>query len=449
MRVAGMIETNQATSAGAAGVGPPLVSCIMPTRNRRAFVRQAIWYFLRQDYPAKELIVLDDGDDPVAELIPKDERIRYERLPARLSLGAKRNRACELSRGTLIAHWDDDDWQAPHRLSLQVRALADSGAQVCGSSEVLHYALMEGEAWLYRREPNDRPWVAGGTMLYRRAFWATHPFRDLSVGEDTAFVWESPPEAIHAIPNPSFYMAVIHGGNTAAKHLQDPHWERRPMAEVANVLAIDRPFYAELRNGPPRGTPQRPLAVSSVTYAAHFVIYDGYGSMAEYLPRGMARAGARGNVVPLGYDPAGFSEELRDLLAGSHPEPGSPILYSGWLSSELDQVRAGADDVAVHTMWESSRLPDSWPAWLNQARLVIVPTRFVAGICRASGVTVPIEVIPEGIDHAVYAFEARPAREHFTTLMVGTVVERKHALEGISAWKRAFPTDSTARLIIN
>ncbi len=402
MRVAGMIATNQATSVGAAGGGPPLVSCIMPTRNRRAFVRQAIWYFLRQDYPAKELIVLDDGDDPVADLIPKDERIRYDRLTARLSLGAKRNRACELSRGTLIAHWDDDDWQAPHRLSLQVRALTDSGAEVCGSSEVLHYALMEGEAWLYRRDPNDRPWVAGGTMLYRRAFWASHPFRDLNVGEDTAFVWESPASAIHAIRDTSFYMAVIHGGNTSAKHLQDRRWERRSMAEVAHVLAVDRPFYAELRNGRPSPSPRRAAAVGSVTYAAHFVIYDGYGSMAEYLAVGMARAGARVNVVPLSYDPAGYSEELRQLLATSQPESGAPILYSGWLRPELDQLRTGADDVAVHTMWESSRLPQSWPGWLNQARVVIVPTRFVAGVCRASGVTVPIEVIPHGIDPSVY-----------------------------------------------
>jgi glycosyltransferase involved in cell wall biosynthesis len=441
-----MIATNQATSVGAGGGGLPLVSCIMPTRNRRAFVHQAIWYFLRQDYSAKELIVLDDGDDPVADLIPKDERIRYERLPTRLSLGAKRNRACELSRGTLIAHWDDDDWHAPNRLSLQVRALSDSGAEVCGAGELLHYALMEGEAWRYRRDPSDRPWVAGGTMLYRRALWAAHPFSDLNVGEDTAFVWESPPEAIHAMPDPSFYMAVIHGGNTAVKHLQDPHWERRPMTEVANVLANDRRFYAELRNGRPSPTP--PGAISSVTYAAHFVIYDGYGSMAEYLALGMARAGARVNIVTLGIDPAGYSEEFRQLLAASHPEPGAPILYSGWVRSAVDQVRAGADDVVVHTMWESSRLPESWPGWLNQTRLVIVPSRYVADVCRACGVSVPIEVIPEGIDPDVYSFEIRPAREHFTALMVGPVVERKHVMEGISAWKQAFPTDPNARLII-
>jgi hypothetical protein len=35
----------------------PPVSCIMPTANRRAFVPRAVVYFLRQDYPNKELVI--------------------------------------------------------------------------------------------------------------------------------------------------------------------------------------------------------------------------------------------------------------------------------------------------------------------------------------------------------------------------------------------------------
>src|SRR5438094_9881235 len=97
-----------------------MVSCIMPTRNRRPLAAQAVAYFLRQDYPNRELIVVDDGDESVADLIPDDARVRYRYLDHRLSVGAKRNLACELSRGELIAHWDDDDWMAADRLSRQV-----------------------------------------------------------------------------------------------------------------------------------------------------------------------------------------------------------------------------------------------------------------------------------------------------------------------------------------
>ena len=76
----------------------PLVSCIMPTANRRAFIPQAIRYFLKQDYPACELIIVDDGADNVADLIPENESIRYIRLPERRSMGAKHNLACELAQ---------------------------------------------------------------------------------------------------------------------------------------------------------------------------------------------------------------------------------------------------------------------------------------------------------------------------------------------------------------
>ena len=81
--------------------GAPLVSCVMPTRDRRTFARQAIWYFLRQDYPSKELIVLDDGDDAIEDLTRGDERIRYVQLPGRSTVGAKRNLGCQLAANRL------------------------------------------------------------------------------------------------------------------------------------------------------------------------------------------------------------------------------------------------------------------------------------------------------------------------------------------------------------
>ena len=48
--------------------------------------------------------------------MPDVAGIDYHRLEQRTVLGAKRNLACELAAGLLIAHWDDDDWQAPRRL---------------------------------------------------------------------------------------------------------------------------------------------------------------------------------------------------------------------------------------------------------------------------------------------------------------------------------------------
>jgi glycosyltransferase involved in cell wall biosynthesis len=427
----------------------PLVTCIMPTRNRRAFAGQAIRYFLRQDYAPAELIVLDNGETAMDDLVPADDRFRYVRVEPGLSLGALRNRACELARGELIAHWDDDDWMAPHRLRLQVGQLLRSGADACGAGELLYYAPLRAEAWSYTPQPGDRPWLAGGTLLYRRALWSRHRFPEIAVGEDSAFVWSLPAERVLALSDRSFYLGVLHGGNTSPKNLADPRWQKRPLDEVAGLLAPDRAFYASLRSGGAPAAGSRPglRKAASITVAAPFYIYDGYGSMAEYLVLGLDREGAAVHISPLDSDFTGMSEELQAIIRRSRPEPGAPTLYFCWPRPDLDRF-AVAHDLFVNTMWESSRIPTEWPTRLNGARAVIVPTRFCAQTFRDSGVTAPLEVVPEGVDPAVYHYEHRPEREGITTLAVGTVVARKHALEAIAAWKLAFAADSHARLIV-
>src|SRR5262249_33545534 len=55
-----------------APAGPPLVSCIMPTADRRRFAERAVEYFLRQDHPHRELVIVDDGRDAVEDLAARD-----------------------------------------------------------------------------------------------------------------------------------------------------------------------------------------------------------------------------------------------------------------------------------------------------------------------------------------------------------------------------------------
>jgi glycosyltransferase involved in cell wall biosynthesis len=202
----------------------PLVSCITPTANRRAFVPLAIRHFLEQDYPHRELIVLDDGDDPVADLMPADSRVRYVRLDGRRTLGAKRNACVEASRGDLILHWDDDDWSAPHRIRYQVDSLLRQRVDLCGLSRMLFYELASGRVWLYSYPGQQRPWLAGGSLLYTRDYWRRAPFPAISSGEDTRFVWSQPAARAAALTDYTFYVAMIHPGNTSRKYCVGPSW---------------------------------------------------------------------------------------------------------------------------------------------------------------------------------------------------------------------------------
>ncbi|MCX7792204.1 MAG: glycosyltransferase [Chloroflexaceae bacterium] len=231
-----------------------LISCLMPTANRRAFVSRAIGYFLRQDYEPKELIILDDGSDPVADLAPPDPRIRYVRLEQRLSLGAKRNRCVELARGDLLMHWDDDDWHAPNRIALQIAALRAAGAELCGLRQMLFYEPATDRTWLYSYPAGQRPWLAGGSLLYTRACWRRAPFPDVPAGEDTRFVWARDLARAAVPTDHRFYVALIHPGNTSPKHRAGACW--RPWA--GDLRAIVGADLDDLRQFPSAPTPAAP-----------------------------------------------------------------------------------------------------------------------------------------------------------------------------------------------
>jgi glycosyltransferase involved in cell wall biosynthesis len=213
----------------------PLVSCIMPTADRREFVPQAIRNFLAQDYGPCELIVLDDGRDSVADLIPQHDRIRYLRLDRKSTVGTKRNIACELAQGELIAHWDDDDWMAPGWLRSQVRVLLDQGADICGLDKVFFYAPDTRLAWQYVYD-GRMPWVCGGTLCYRRDFWRAAPFADISVGEDNAFVWGQRSKRVAMNPDQHLYVARVHARNTSPKDVLNRRWRSYPVEQIEQLM---------------------------------------------------------------------------------------------------------------------------------------------------------------------------------------------------------------------
>jgi glycosyltransferase involved in cell wall biosynthesis len=217
----------------------------MPTYNRRTFVPRAIEYFLRQDYPNRELIIIDDGTDAIEDLVPADSTaaIRYKRLEKRISLGAKRNLANTEARGEIIVHWDDDDWMAPHRLRYQVETLLKEQADICGLDKLYFFDPLAKKAWQYVYPQNSKPWVYGGTLCYKKAFWNNNPFPDIKVGEDNRFVWSKRSKKIAALPDNTFYVALVHKGNTSPKRTGHSRWHPYPVEKIQTLLDSDWAFY--------------------------------------------------------------------------------------------------------------------------------------------------------------------------------------------------------------
>jgi glycosyltransferase involved in cell wall biosynthesis len=226
------------------GQQQPLVSCIMPTYNRREFIPYAIHYFLQQPYKNKELIIIDDGTDTIQDLIPDHPAIRYYSLEKKITLGAKLNLACRYANGDIIVHWDDDDWYAPRRIQYQVDSLRDTGTDVCGINNLLYYDLRQKKAFQYIYPSNQRVWLLGSSLCYNKKLWHSTPFADIDVGMDGLFVWATAPERIRVLPDSSFAVHMIHDKNISPKQTGGSWWHTYPVEEIQNLMQGDWHLYA-------------------------------------------------------------------------------------------------------------------------------------------------------------------------------------------------------------
>jgi len=128
-------------------VSLPMVSVCTPTFNRRPFIAAMLQCFDHQTYPRDrmEWIIVDDGTDPIEDLVSQHPCVRYFKLADKISLGKKRNLMHEKAQGEIIVYMDDDDYYPPERVSHAVTTLLDhrkrkTGIKLAGSSEMyIHF----------------------------------------------------------------------------------------------------------------------------------------------------------------------------------------------------------------------------------------------------------------------------------------------------------------------
>jgi hypothetical protein len=121
--------------------------------------------------------------------------------------GTIRNRLCERANGDMIAFFDDDDWQSPHRLTRQVSELL-GGAEVCGTSKHWLHDLRNGASNLVdKHEPR------GPTLAFWRRAWQNCPFPDVALSESIPFLRAYRGRTVD-IADPSLIVCFLHDDNT-------------------------------------------------------------------------------------------------------------------------------------------------------------------------------------------------------------------------------------------
>ncbi len=223
----------------------------MPTANRRAFVAQAINLFRAQDYPKKELLIFEDGDECNADIALG---VKYHSTPGRLSTGEKRNWACQIAQGEIICLWDDDDYYGPERLSRQMQPLLSDKADITGLTLDVVVNVSDWTAWRCTPTLSTEVFKSGivnGTLMFRKSLWGsavTYPHK--TIGEDTDFLHALLAQRARLTPveNGGDFVYIRYGENTwpLPPHYH-PHmheWQQVAISQSIPYGALD--FYVTL-----------------------------------------------------------------------------------------------------------------------------------------------------------------------------------------------------------
>ena len=141
----------------------PLVSVVIPSKNRPEFVVKALESVFAQTYRNLEIIVVDDGSDvPLSPILTNTFGEKVTCLRHEISKGAPtvRNAGVAQAEGEYIAFLDDDDIWRPEKIEKQISLfLKDEkiGLVFCGESIVCN----------------------GKVIKNRPAFWKEHDFKKM------------------------------------------------------------------------------------------------------------------------------------------------------------------------------------------------------------------------------------------------------------------------------
>lgn len=179
-----------------------MVSVIIPTRNRLAFLKEAMASVSAQDYPDRETIVVDDvSEDGTWEWLSsvQDPRVQILRPPNHAERSAARNLGLRNAKGDFVMFLDDDDLLVPgaltalaKALSLHPEALAVVGARIYFDVRGRWYRPPHPRRAFTRRAWPDIlfGWVPpqGQSLIRKEAVFAAGGWNEgWSVGEDHEF----------------------------------------------------------------------------------------------------------------------------------------------------------------------------------------------------------------------------------------------------------------------
>jgi glycosyltransferase involved in cell wall biosynthesis len=194
----------------------PTVSCLLITADRPHLIRRALRCYQQQTYDDLELIILDNGTEPIENVVrsfelPGTVQYHYEERSSGMWIGGLRNQALEMATGEfVIPQWDDDDWSHPERIERQVEVL-QQGYDACTLQGTLMH--VDHPDYFYHPFVGILPDGVPPTIMHRRDVDIRYP--NIRRTSDTDYVNDWMEKRYQILPRDDsyLYLRFSHGDN--------------------------------------------------------------------------------------------------------------------------------------------------------------------------------------------------------------------------------------------
>ncbi|MBY0489584.1 MAG: glycosyltransferase family 4 protein [Gemmatimonadaceae bacterium] len=177
----------------------------------------------------------------------------------------------------------------------------------------------------------------------------------------------------------------------------------------------------------------------------------GYGVAASHLLRALQQRQIPVTFFPLGPVDATLLDNPRLREALVRQEAYRPDVPSVRLSQQFDlALHVGRGPQVGFTIFELDTFTPRERHHLEQQDAIITCSQWGREVIRANGISVPVHVVPLGVDRAIFHEGVAPAARSQDTvfLQVGKLEPRKGQLELLRAFEAAFTPQDAVRLVL-
>ena len=202
----------------------PDISIVTITKDRRIFMPLAKYSYMIQSYPDDklELVVVDDGDDPIEDTLIGVPNVVYVRCPKGMSISDKRNLGVEKAMYNLVAFMDDDDVYPNNSILQRAAMMMKEPVKDCAFCTTIPCYDISKYSSFMNVPPITLPMsqrVSEATLIFTKKFWEEKKFESsVNIAEADAFI-RGREDMCREISPQEVIVSLVHPLNTSARRI--------------------------------------------------------------------------------------------------------------------------------------------------------------------------------------------------------------------------------------